>query len=174
VHLPDGVSLRRLTPHRDDRGVFTELFRGEWEVGLEPVQWNAVTTKANVLRGVHVHPVHDDYLVVHGGRASVGLRDLRTGSPTAGAAAVVAVDGDAPVAITIPHGVAHGFWFHAPSLHIYAVSHVWDQADELGCHWGDPALELPWPAGDPQLSPRDAALPPLAALLERLAGAPVS
>jgi dTDP-4-dehydrorhamnose 3,5-epimerase len=171
VQLPDGVRIRVLDPHRDDRGVFTELFREEWGVGVSPVQWNAVTSEPDVLRGVHVHPVHDDYLVVFAGRASVGLSDLRRDSATHGAASLVELDGRAPRAITIPHGVAHGFWFHDAATHIYAVSHVWDTADELGCRWDDPDLGIPWPDGRPRLSPRDAALPPLAVLAGQLGAA---
>jgi dTDP-4-dehydrorhamnose 3,5-epimerase len=57
--------------------------------------------------------------------------------------------------------VAHGFLFHEPSLHIYAVSHYWDTADELGCRWDDPELGIPWPDAQPLISPRDAGLPPL-------------
>jgi dTDP-4-dehydrorhamnose 3,5-epimerase len=168
VLLPHGVTLRRLVPHRDERGAFTELFRSEWGVGVDPVQWNAVVSAPNVLRGVHVHPRHDDYLIVHAGRAAVGLCDLRPGSPTEGDACLVEVDGAEPAALTIPHGVAHGFWFLEASSHIYAVSHTWDPADELGCHWADPELGISWPAGEPRISERDAGLPPLAGLLAAL------
>lgn len=169
--LPEGVTLRRLVPHRDERGVFTELFRSEWDVGVEPVQWNAVNSEANVLRGVHVHPRHDDYLVLTVGHAAVGLRDLRVDSPTRDLVCLVEMDGTEPAALTIPHGVAHGFWFRAVSVHIYAVSHAWDPADELGCHWADPALGIPWPDGEPHVSARDAALPALEHLAGVLAGA---
>jgi dTDP-4-dehydrorhamnose 3,5-epimerase len=170
VTLPDGVLLRPLQPHRDDRGTFTELFRAEWGTGVSPVQWNAVVSEPGVVRGVHVHPRHDDYLVLHAGRASIGLRDLRDGSPTEGLACMVELDGDAPAALAIPHGVAHGFYFAARSVHIYAVSHYWDTADELGCHWADPALELDWPDPGARCSTRDAELPPLAGLLAQLDG----
>jgi dTDP-4-dehydrorhamnose 3,5-epimerase len=163
--LPLGVATRELTPHRDERGSFTELFRQEWGVGVSPLQWNAVRTEAGVLRGVHVHPRHDDYLVVHMGRASVGLRDLRVGSPTEGSVDVVELHADRPRAIVIPHGVAHGFYFHESSVHIYAVSHYWDVEDELGCRWDDPDLGIPWPIETAKVSPRDADLPPLATLL---------
>jgi dTDP-4-dehydrorhamnose 3,5-epimerase len=166
--LPDEVVLTPLSPHRDDRGTFTELFRAEWETGVQPIQWNAVRTEAGVLRGVHVHARHDDYLTVVAGRAVVGLRDLRENTPTPGAAACVELAGDQPAAISIPHGVAHGFYFPEPSLHVYAVSHYWDPTDELGCRWDDPALEIPWPQPEARLSPRDAALPPLAALQHQL------
>jgi len=159
--LPDGVRLRALVAHVDERGAFCELHRGEWETGVAPLQWNAVRSAAGVLRGVHVHPRHDDYLVVYAGRATVGLRDLRGGEPRP---SCIEVDGSEPTAITIPHGVAHGFYFHEPSIHIYAVSHYWDSADELGCHWADPELGIPWPVREAVVSERDAGLPPLATL----------
>lgn len=169
--VPHDVRLSPLEPHRDDRGTFTELYREEWGTGVDPVQWNAVHTEAGVLRGVHVHPRHDDYLTVVRGRATVGLRDLREGSPSEGAAACVELCAERPTAISIPHGVAHGFYFHEPSTHIYAVSHYWDMADELGCRWDDPQLGMPWPQREARISPRDEALPPLESLLGELRAA---
>jgi dTDP-4-dehydrorhamnose 3,5-epimerase len=169
--LPHDVRLAPLTPHRDDRGTFLELFREEWGTGVAPVQWNAVDSEEGVLRGVHVHPRHDDYLVVVRGRATIGVQDLRDGSPTEGATACVELGEERPAAISIPHGVAHGFYFHEPSTHIYAVSHYWDLADELGCRWDDSALSIPWPRREVRISPRDAQLPSLEVLREQLRAA---
>lgn len=169
--LPTDLLLRPLEPHSDDRGVFIELFRREWDTAVEPIQWNAVHSEAGVLRGFHVHPRHDDYLTVVRGRAVVGLRDLREESETAGATACVELSGERPAAITIPHGVAHGFYFAEPSTHVYAVSHYWDMADELGCRWDDPALEIPWPQQQAQISPRDEQLPSFEILLGELRAA---
>jgi dTDP-4-dehydrorhamnose 3,5-epimerase len=166
--LPSGLLIRDLEPYHDDRGTFTELHRLEWDTQIAPVQWNAVRSSAGVLRGVHVHVRHDDYLTVFAGRATVGLRDLRPDSATSGLAATVELDGQRPQAITIPHGVAHGFYFPVASVHIYAVSEYWDDEDELGCRWDDPDLEIPWTPVNPRISPRDAALPPLRRLLDTL------
>jgi dTDP-4-dehydrorhamnose 3,5-epimerase len=137
-----------------------------WETGITPVQWNLAKSAAGVLRGVHVHIEHDDYLVILDGRASIGLRDLRRGSPTEGLAVVIEMSGDLLTALTIPPGVAHGFFFHEPSIHLYAVSEYWDPADELGCHWADQALEITWPEATAILSERDTLLPPLSELLK--------
>lgn len=167
--LPDGVELRDLTPHSDDRGVFTELYREEWGVGTEPVQWNAVRSEPGVLRGVHVHPVHDDYLTVAHGRVRFGLCDLRPESPTHMLAATVEISAEQPRSLMIPHGVAHGFYFVERSIHVYAVSHYWNLADELGCRWDDPALGIAWGDANPRISHRDADLPPLAELAQQLA-----
>jgi len=164
--LPVGVRLRSLTSHFDYRGNLTELFRANWETGIAPLQWNLAKSGAGVLRGVHVHLKHDDYLIVVQGKASIGLRDLRRGSPTEGVAVVVEMCGEPLTALTIPPGVAHGFFFHEPSIHVYSVSEYWDPADELGCHWADPALEIPWPMTTAIISERDAALPPLSELVK--------
>jgi dTDP-4-dehydrorhamnose 3,5-epimerase len=111
-----------------------------------PVQWNAVSSNAGTLRGIHLHPRHDDYLVTLKGRVSVGLRDLRRESPTEGMSVLIGLSEDPLSALLIPHGVAHGFYFHEPSLHLYAVTTYWDTTDELACRWDDPELEIPWPA----------------------------
>jgi dTDP-4-dehydrorhamnose 3,5-epimerase len=166
--LPQGVAVQALTTHADDRGTFTELFREEWGVGLRPIQWNAVASEPGVLRGVHVHIRHADYLTVVRGRATIGLRDLRRRSPTHGLPTTVELRGDAMAAIVIPTGVAHGFLFHEPSVHVYAVTHYWDLADELACHWADPELGIEWPTEPTLVSERDSRAPSLAALIEQL------
>lgn len=166
--LPAGFRLRSVQMHGDDRGIFAEVYRQEWDTGIAPVQWNFVTSAAGVLRGVHVHPWHDDYLILLQGRACVGLRDLRRCSPTEGLTALLELGGAKLNALTIPHGVAHGFYFYEPSAHIYAVSRYWDAADELGCHWRDPALGIPWPAKGALISERDAGAPPLRDLMAQL------
>jgi dTDP-4-dehydrorhamnose 3,5-epimerase len=166
--LPQGVRLRSLQTHHDQRGSLTELFRASWETGVEVVQWNYTESEARVLRGVHVHVKHADYLILLRGSASIGLRDLRIGSPTEGMTALIEMRGTKLHALTIPPGVAHGFYFHEPSAHLYAVSEFWDELDELGCHWADPALEIDWPEAAPLISTRDAALPSLQELLGSL------
>jgi dTDP-4-dehydrorhamnose 3,5-epimerase len=166
--LPAGVRVVSLDAHRDERGEFTELFRAEWPTGVAPVQWNAVRSEAGVLRGVHVHVRHDDYLTVPFGRALVGLRDLRRGSATEGLTALVELGHSQPAGLVIPHGVLHGFYFPENSLHVYAVTEYWDPSDELGCHWADPALEIPWPAPEARVSERDARSQSLAQLLDEL------
>src|SRR3972149_1059 len=50
ISLPAGVRLLPLQMNRDDRGVFTEVFRRSWDTGIEPVQWNFVRSQAGGLR----------------------------------------------------------------------------------------------------------------------------
>lgn len=150
-----GVRLVRLCMHRDSRGVFTELFRHVWPAGIEPVQWNVVHSEAGVLRGVHVHPRHADYLCVVSGRMVLALHDIRRGSATERRSEILSFDGDDLAAIQIPPGVAHGFYYPVTSVHVYATSCYWNVADELGCRWDCPELDLAWGVEDPVLSERD-------------------
>ena len=163
-----GVQVRRLEPHVDERGTFTEIFREGWLVDAPKfVQWNAVTSRAGTLRGVHVHRRHADYLVVLAGHLTLGLVDLRPNA--AGGRAILEMEATEPIAVAIPTGVAHGFLFTADSVHVYGVSEYFDPADELGCRWDDPALGLPWPIRPSYLSARDESLPSLETLRATLA-----
>lgn len=143
------------------------MFRQEWpDVGWPFIQWNLVRSGARVFRGVHLHLAHADYLVLVAGEMTIGLKDLRAGSPSEGATALITMREDAPSALVIPPGVAHGFLFREPSIHAYAVSRYWDPANELGCHWQDQELGIPWPIAPAEvatycLSSRDAQLPGL-------------
>ncbi len=155
IQLPDGCALFDFSTHGDSRGALTEMFREEWQTGIQPVQWNFVRSNANVLRGVHVHVVHSDYLVCTGGTMLLGLVDVRPDSPTHRLSTVVTLSGDAMQAALVPKGVAHGFHFPGPATLCYAVSHYWNTVDEIGCRWDDPDLGLDWDVVDPVLSERD-------------------
>jgi dTDP-4-dehydrorhamnose 3,5-epimerase len=159
-----GLRWVDLAPHPDERGSFVEFFREEWRAGPEPRQWNAVRSGAGVVRGVHVHAHHHDYLTVVSGTLVLGLHDLRPDSPTHGLAGFLTLSEATPAAVAIPPGVCHGFWFPEPSVHVYGVSEYWNAHDELACRFDDPALGLDWPVRQPLLSERDREAGSLAAM----------
>lgn len=153
--LPSGVKLIPLQMHHDDRGLVAELYRKEWSIGLEALQWNVSHSKTNVLRGVHVHPKHLDYLIVLKGHMTLYLHDVRPSSVSRNKTVIIDLKGDILQAVVIPPGVAHGFYFNEDSTHIYAVSEYWNQEDELGCMWNSPELNIILPTINPMLSTRD-------------------
>jgi dTDP-4-dehydrorhamnose 3,5-epimerase len=155
ARLPDGVLLRELPHHPDDRGSFAECFRESWPEIPRLVQWNIVRSEAQVFRGFHVHVKHTDYLMMASGAMTLGLRDLRPASRTHGLTALVELNAGRPCAVVLPPGVAHGFSFLEPSVHVYAVSEYWNKDDELACHWNDPEIGIAWPLREPKLSLRD-------------------
>ena len=167
--LPRGVTLWPLQPHRDERGSFAELYRQSWATGIEPRQWGLLTTEPHVLRGMHAHPRHDEFIAVTAGRLFVAIKDLRPHSPSYLRPAQLLLTGEAPALLTLPRGVAHGFYSHTCCSVLIAATHDYDPTDDLGCHWSDPDLGIDWPCGDPQLSVRDRDAPPLASLLAAIA-----
>ena len=77
--------------------------------------------------------------------------------------------------VEIPAGVAHGFLALEPLELVYLVTAEFDDSDELGFAWDDPAVGVPWPLpiaetadGRPILSDRDRSNPTLADLVARL------
>ena len=153
--LPRDVEILPLVKHLDARGWLSEVFRKD-RVDHDPCQWNVTASEPNVLRGMHVHVRHRDYLVVLQGRMSIGLFDIRPESPTYRHAAMVTLAGERLSALRVPVGVMHGFYSHEPTIYLYGVDAYYDATDELGCHWADPRLSLAWPCTDPVLCERDA------------------
>lgn len=155
MDLPSGVCLHPLDRRTDSRGNLTEIFRNEWSLGDPPVQWNVVHSHANVLRGVHAHIIHTDYLTIASGELLLGLHDLRPDAATHGLTAMIRLQAADPHLAVIPVGVAHGFYIHEPTCLVYGVSSAFDGSDEFGCMWNAPGLKLAWPCTDPLLSERD-------------------
>src|SRR5678815_1976376 len=108
--LPNDVRVVPLVTHGDVRGRFTELLRMSGVSGPTPIQWNAVESQRNVLRGVHVHIVHWDYFFLVRGEMQLGLHDMRPESTTYRLSAMIRLVGSELCGVTIPPGVAHGFY----------------------------------------------------------------
>ncbi len=182
-----GVRYGAVVRHADGRGSFRELWRasaypaagiGAALAGVDGarfVQANLSTSAAGVLRGLHYHRRQLDRWVVATGRALVALVDIRPVAAGSGPAVVETRSLDADEWVEIPAGVAHGFLALAPLELVYFVTAEFDDSDEYGFAWDDPAVGVPWPLpiagtgdGRPILSERDRTNPSLAELVARL------
>lgn len=172
--LPVGVVQYPLVVQRGKTGATIDLFDISQGVGAAAVQWNFVGSLPNTLRGVHVHPHHADHLCVLAGTMLLGLHDMRPESASYRRSLILTLRGEHPVAMAIPPGVAHGFYFPEMTEYAYALDHYWNMAEEIGCRWNDPELGLYWPVTDPVLSPRDRDAPGYAKLVSALATARAS
>jgi dTDP-4-dehydrorhamnose 3,5-epimerase len=158
-----GVYIVPMKRFADDRGYFFESFRRGWIPGIrDMVQGNVSFSKAGVLRGMHYHLRQADFWLVPSGRVRAALCDLRVSSPTRGASEMLDMGEKNPVGLYIPKGVAHGFHALADSFMTYLVDEYYDNSDERGVRWDDPALELSWGAERPIVSDRDQKNPSLA------------
>jgi dTDP-4-dehydrorhamnose 3,5-epimerase len=157
--LPSGVLLRGLKTHPDERGDFTELFRDAWIDSPLPVQWNVSRTCPNVLRGVHAHAKHWDYLCVIDGEMIIGLHDLRCQAAAQARSPILHLSAERLELLAIPPGVAHGFYSPDRSIHLVGASGYYDPTDHRRCRWDCPELGLDWPCRAPKLSPADRQAP---------------
>lgn len=165
------VRIRRLDPHIDIRGSFTEFFSTDWDSTLSPKQWSLVRSDAAVCRGMHVHRYHDECYVLISGHAYLGLHDIRRGSPTERAPMMLELNGDTPYLVELARGILHGWYFTTCSTHLQGVSRTYKEyhpEDNLGCKWGDSDLNLPWPGDRRLMSDRAEAFPSLRELLDKV------
>jgi dTDP-4-dehydrorhamnose 3,5-epimerase len=106
-----GVILRPLKKFKDQRGWLCEVFR-EDEVPAEyhPVMAYVSMTEPGVARGPHEHVDQADYFGFVGpSNFKLYLWDNRPTSPTYGVRQTEVVGVDNPMAVIIPHGVAHAY-----------------------------------------------------------------
>ena len=178
----DGVRIGTSPAFGDPRGSFREVWRASAfdpaETAPEPdarfVQANLSISAAGVLRGLHLHRRQLDLWFVAGGRAFTALVDVRPMLAGADAPRVETHELAADDWVSIPAGVAHGFLALEPVRLLYLVTNEYDGSDELGFAWDDPLAAVRWPIvpetadGQPILSDRDRANPPLAELVVHL------
>jgi dTDP-4-dehydrorhamnose 3,5-epimerase len=161
-----GVERFDLSTHQDERGLLAEVYREEW-LGERPdmVQANISLSKQGVLRGLHFHRTQADYWVVLSGKVSVGLFDMREGSPTFGRSDQLDL-GEDLVGLYLPAGIAHGYYAIEDSAVLYFVDRYFSGEDEFGVAWDDPEIGIDWPEPRPLVSDRDRSNPPLAEALK--------
>ncbi len=153
----DGLERLELSPSRDARGSFVELYRSSWLPGIfgESSQLNCSVSLPGVLRGLHYHTDQWDAWFPVAGRIRAAMADLRTGSPTWMKTCVMELSPSDPCGILIPPGVAHGYLAIDLSVVVYLVNRFYDGTDEHGIAWDDPLLGIEWGAVSPVLSERD-------------------
>ena len=105
----DGVLVRSLPRHEDERGWLSELYRGdEWDhqVAMCYLSW----TKPGTSRGPHEHVYQSDYFAFLGpGSFRVYLWDVREESKTYLRRMRLDVGEDKPSVIFVPPRVVHAY-----------------------------------------------------------------
>ena len=144
----EGVVVKKLVTHSDDRGYFREVVRADDGL-LRQFGQSAVTkTYAGVIKAFHWHKDQDDLWYVVDGMARIVLYDRRPGSATHGATQVVYAGDDNPVVVLIPNGVAHGYQVlgNKPIMLFYHVTKAYDpkDPDEQRIPFDDPEIGFDW------------------------------
>ncbi len=143
----DGVVIREISKHHDDRGWLAELFRHD-EIDSEsyPTMAYVSVTKPGVARGPHEHAEQTDLFCFLGPSTfRLYLWDNRESSPTFGAKAVLDLGETKHALVIVPPGVVHayrnigdidGLVFNAPNR-LYAGEGKRQSVDEIR-HEDDP------------------------------------
>ncbi len=150
MNLIEGVILKDLVTHKDDRGFFRELVRVTDMFFSEGFgQCSHSLMFDGVIKAWHYHNIQTDWWYVFSGVLRVGLRDIRPNSSTYGQKMDFLMGDlqDARV-VKIPPGVAHGCkTIQGPVNLFYITSHVYNTKDELRIAYDDPAMDFDWLSG---------------------------
>ena len=161
-----------LTPRRfeDARGFFSESWNrrrlAEHGIELDFVQDNhSLSHEAGTLRGLHFQaPPHAQDKLVRCGRGRLFdvAVDIRKGSPTYGRWFGIELSAENGRQLLIPRGFLHGFVTREPDTEIlYKCTDYYASDCDGAVRWDSCGID--WGlTGDPVLSDKDAAAPPLA------------
>jgi dTDP-4-dehydrorhamnose 3,5-epimerase len=155
----------------DTRGSFDTLFDASFfrQAGMmdQPALCSlSDNITAGTLRGLHFQlaPMAEAKMVrcLRGEVFDVGV-DLRPDSPSFRQTVTVELTADAPQALYLPAGCAHGFQSLQPNSQLlYLISAPYDALLSRGIRHDDPELAIPWPLAVSVISERDKQWPSLA------------
>lgn len=172
TQLP-GVILVQPDVFRDARGFFLETFHArkyrEGGIGYDFVQDNQSRSQRGTLRGLHAQRARPQGKLVRAVKGEIYdvAVDIRPGSKSFGQWVGATLSEENFRQLFVPPGFAHGFCVLSEIAEVeYKCTDFYDKADEIGILWSSVGID--WPVGEPLLSPKDAALPPLSELRKTL------
>lgn len=105
----EGVKIKKLQAHADERGCLTEILRADEEIFERFGQLYVSLNYPGVIRAWHYHKKQDDLWAVVKGMVKAVLYDARKDSPTHGEVQEVFLGEQNPVLLQIPVEVIHGY-----------------------------------------------------------------
>ena len=146
----DGVEIKELVTHSDDRGFFRELIRVTdpfFSAGFG--QFSQSLMYQGVTKAWHIHRKQVDWWYVACGVLKVVLHDRRSDSTTSGLTMELLMGQNQKAQVLkIPPGVAHGCRCISGPAHLfYITSRVYDPEDEGRIPHDDEELGYDWLKG---------------------------
>ncbi|HEV2414864.1 MAG TPA: dTDP-4-dehydrorhamnose 3,5-epimerase family protein [Candidatus Dormibacteraeota bacterium] len=142
----EGVVLKQLTTHEDERGFFREVIRESDEFFDRFGQWSHSFMYPGTAKAWHIHRRQTDYWYVIGA-LKVALYDTRDDSPTKGRLMDFLMGDGQATCLKIPPGVAHGCRALERTHLLYITTRVYDPDDEGRIPYDDPSIGYDWTAG---------------------------
>ena len=143
----EGVKIKYLDTHTDERGFFREVFRFSEEFeNISVGQLSHSLVNEGVIKAWHGHKVQAQWNYVITGLIKVALYDNRIGSSTKGKIIDFLVgEGLGPMAYFFPSDVLHGYkCLKGPMQIIYVTSGVYNLEDEIRMTNENLAIDFNW------------------------------
>jgi dTDP-4-dehydrorhamnose 3,5-epimerase len=148
----EGVVLKDLVTHSDERGFFREIIRVTDDFFGEGFgQWSHSLMHPSTAKAWHFHQRQTDWWYVAVGTLKVALYDMRPESPSHGKLMEFLMGENHPARVLkIPPGVAHGCKAIQGPVHLfYVTSNTYDPSDEGRIAHDDPEIGYDWTAMPP-------------------------
>jgi len=148
VVLIDGVAIKELKVHADERGSLMEILREDDEIFEHFGQAYVSLNYPGVIRAWHYHKKQTDYFAVVKGMVKVALYDGRPDSPTYGVVQEFFLGERNNIVLKIPPGVLHGYKTIGvePSLllNFPTIPYNPAQPDEYRLPWNSDQIPYDW------------------------------
>lgn len=143
----EGVELKTLVTHNDERGFFRELIRSTdpmFAAGFG--QWSLSRMNTGVIKAWHIHQIQWDWWYIARGAVKVALHDTRESSSTFRQIQEFILGDDYPSGVVaIPPGVAHGCKvLQGPADLFYITSQIYNPQDEGRIPYDDATIGYDW------------------------------
>ncbi len=147
----DGLNLKKLVRHVDERGDFREVLRAT-EPGFQGfAQLSSSIVYTGISKAWHMHLDQTESMTNLSGVVKFAFADMRKESKTYGKVAELLVDAcHNPVVFTVAPGIAHGYRVvSGPAVICYLANRVYDPKDQIkiphddkfiNYNWGTPAI----------------------------------
>jgi len=146
----DGVQLKELTRHPDERGFFEEIIRSTDPFFSEGFgQLSRSFMRTGVVKAWHIHKTQVDWWYVVTGTVKTALFDMRKDRKTHRELnEFVLGESGRNIVLKIPAGVAHGLKvLKGPADLVYVTSSVYNPEEEGRIQYDDASIGYDWVQG---------------------------
>jgi dTDP-4-dehydrorhamnose 3,5-epimerase len=143
----DGVMIKELVTHADERGFFREMIRVTDDFFSEGFgQCSHSLVYPGVIKAWHGHREQSQWTYVACGLIQVAIHDCRPDSLTFRKTQELLIGDNQPARIyRLPAGVVHGYRCIGVPAHVfYVTSGTYDPNDELRLSYDDPEIGYNW------------------------------
>jgi dTDP-4-dehydrorhamnose 3,5-epimerase len=147
--LIEGVIIKKLIRHQDERGFFEEVIRVTDDFFKEGFgQWSYSTMHQGVIKAWHIHKTQTDWWYVGEGTLIAALYDLRKGSSSYRKLNQFKLGQKGEdIVLKIPYGVAHGCKVLSKEAKLfYITSKVYNPNEEGRIPHDDSEIGFDWSA----------------------------